>query len=379
MVNQRTDTMLISRGSVIRYLRDLGWQRQVSRDGRVVRLALAEQEGSDPVNLFFSLVPAPEIERSEVAAAIETLSQLYEQAPMELARKLSALPYDLIFGRIPNEYVKHESVELRLATSYMSSMKGFLAASATTELSGGQKTFKRTRKEALEYAGRCRFGHTYRGSFGFLIESPVGLNDEPVIDSVAADVPFERKVMQRIVRGLLSYNDAVAEEDPSSIAVTAGGMSANMCDEIVGVLEDTGVSKIDLSVQLSPEWKSHDVVSGNAFVIEAKYVDLLKDAADRMRKSEPPHEAVVVGRVVRLEAEGDPSDLVSDRSNRDITISWDSPDYGLARVQVALPPEEYLEAVRAHSAGAVLSVTGTLKRQGRSWTLESPASLRRLE
>jgi hypothetical protein len=37
-------------------------------------------------------------------------------------------------------------------------------------------TYPRAMPGALKYADNCRFGHTFRGSFGFTIESPIEEN-----------------------------------------------------------------------------------------------------------------------------------------------------------------------------------------------------------
>jgi hypothetical protein len=367
-----------SRRSILRYLTARGWNAKRSRDGRFVTAVLSAQDPREQVELFFTDNTRPEVQSEEVAAAIRTISQLYELNLQDAARAVSALPFDMIVGRIPNEYVRNDSVELRLANRYIQSMRSFLASAATTEIVG-QTFFRRTRKEAVDYAGRCRFAHTFSGSFGFVIESPVGLNDTPSLPLVDESKPFERKVVERIVRGLRSYRLAIAEEDSTRIASETHGFSANMCDDVIGVIEDTDLSKIDLSIQFSPEWKSELATEAetNQFAIERRYVDLLKDAATKLRQQETPQLETIVGRVVKLEAEGNPSDLFGDSSARDIVVSWDSPEYGLIRVQVPLTPQGYLDAVDAHKEGAFVSATGLLTRSGRSWSLTGePKSIR---
>lgn len=313
MNDERPNLKSVTRGAVIRYLADQGWSRQISRDGSLVKLTLPGAADSDAVNLIFSNEAAPEQERGEVARAGETIVQLYETTASQMARTLASLAYDLIFTRIPDEYVRHDSIELGTARSYLKGMRGLLAASATTELSG-ERSFKRTRKEALAYANACRFGHTFPGSFGLVVESPVGMNDSPQLETIEADVPFERKVVQRMARGLASYRAAVVNEDPSLIVAAEGGFSANMCDEVVGLIEDTGVSKFEMSISLSPEWESNDISNlvTQPFRIEKRYVEILKDAANSMRKEDRPKPEKVIGRIIRLETDGNPSDLLDD-------------------------------------------------------------------
>ncbi|AQZ52664.1 hypothetical protein [Martelella mediterranea] len=366
----RKEPVPVSKNAVIRYLTDQGWQRETSRDGRLVKLSLRDAESADhPIDLIFSMAAEPQHERNEVAAAIDTLTQLYDIPRFQVTQILASIAYDVMLTRVPDEYVRHESVELGTANAYISGMKSFLAASATTEISGEQ-FFSRTLKEALLYANQCRFGHTFHGSFGFVIESPVGMNDAPAMPIVEESVPFGRKVMRRVSRGLTSFSHAVEQDDPAPLVAPDSGMSANMCDEVVGLIEDTGISKLEMSISFSPEWAPTEGISHRLYKIERRYVDLLKDASARLRKEESPKKCTVIGRIVRLETDGNPADLFGDPSGREITVSWDSADYGPIRMQIPLDPASYLEALEAHRSGQLFSVTGLLKRKGRGWLLE---------
>ena len=67
------------------------------------------------------------------------------------------------------------SVRLDIAEAFLKNAKGLLAAAATTEVSP-KPFFGRVTKAAVVYSDDCRFAHTFRGSFGFAIESPVEAN-----------------------------------------------------------------------------------------------------------------------------------------------------------------------------------------------------------
>ena len=79
----------------------------------------------------------------------------------------------------------------------------------------------------------------------------------------------------------------------------------------------------------------------------------------------------VVGRVIRLETEADPSDLFHP-GDREILIQWSSQIFGNIRVRVTLPADEYLAALDAHSKGRAVSVSGLIDRVGRTWVLLEP-------
>jgi hypothetical protein len=189
-----------------------------------------------------------------------------------------------------------------------------------------------------------RFGHTFRGSFGFTIESPVSLNDEPPVIGSVASPPFTCRVVERIARGLQAVDYASTSEDPSAISNHySTGMSANMCESLVSLIHETGVASQEISIKFSTEWApSEGLVSESRLPVMLQHVAVLKEAAIELRKKEDNTPTLVVGRVVALETEGNPN-LLEDTSAREVVISWETPSP--IRVHVFLAPPDYLTAL----------------------------------
>ena len=361
--------------SIMRYLLRRGWKQQTSRDGALIRFVLGEADVRPPVNVFFTAESAgPESEAAELAAASETIQQVYGLSESALRASLVSLAFDKILATVPDDYLRHESIELRAARSYLNGMKGIIAASATTILTG-ERSFLRTVKEAKEYADGCRFAHTFKGSFGLAIESPVGLNNQTLMPFAEPDLPLGRKIVRRIAVGLQSLKDSYTQNDLGPILSTPEGLNANMCNELVGIIEGTGIPRIELSFVLSPEWEP-EVPSPAPFKIESRYRDILKDASTRLAKEDAEAEVVIFGRIVNLRASGNPADLMDSAADRIIQVNWDSPDLGMVKVSISLNPADYLAAVEAHGQGRPITIQGKLRRKGRSWSLQEPKRLR---
>lgn len=367
--------MDVTKQAMIRYLVRHGWKQQSSRDGRLIRLVLADDANRPPVNIFFSIDSVgADADGAEVAAAAETIQQIYGLSETALRANLVSLTFDKILATVPDDYLRHESIELRAARTYLNGMKGIIAASATTVLTG-ERSFRRTVKEAKDYADGCRFAHTFKGSFGLAIESPVGLNNQTIMPFAEPELPLGRKIVRRIAVGLQSLKDSYSQDDLGPIISTPEGLNANMCNELVGIIEGTGISRIDLSFVLSPEWEP-DVPAPQPFKIESRYRDILKDAAARLTKADNDADVSIFGRIVNLHNVGDPSDLMSDDADRIIQVNWDSPEHGLIKVSVSLDPASYLAAVEAHKQGRPISIQGRLQRKGRSWALLGAKDIR---
>lgn len=357
-----------------RYLSVLGWKVDLFRTVR--RFWLPGDDENDEVELFLAKDASPS--SVDVQLALETLSELYGKSLGAIANEIRSLAFDVISSRIPDDYVKNDTIELGLAGKFIARMRNFIASSATAEISG-QRVSKRILKEGKEYSENCRFGHTFRGSFGFIIESPVGLNNAPNLNLVEDGIPLGRRVTERITEGMGSYQNAISAEDPAEIVKNERGFSANMCDSLISLVEDMAVSRISFDVTMSPEWRPRKGNRESSFVIEAKHIDILKDAAKSLRVDEPPRDVKVVGRVKRLETEGNPSDLSEDTALREIEVSWVSEDDDIAHVRISVSPEQYLKAVEAHKVGKFIGVEGVLEKSGRIWRLRDPKDFRTVE
>lgn len=368
MENDSTDIFDLDPNMIARYLQNNGWKIDNYNNG--YKRVFVDEYGKDSViEIFLRSVASKKEQHKQIGFALNTISQFYEKTVETVSREVRSLAFDVIASSIPDEYVRNDSIELKVASRYIEKMKDFLSSSATTELIG-DRFYKRMRKEAVDYAERCRFGHTFRGSFGFLIESPVGLNQEPTIPTFEQEVPFERRVMERILHGLCSFSEAAEKQDPSFIVKASDGFSSNMCDILADVVEEAEVSKVNVSIKLSSEWKVPDILMDKqSFDIEHRYIDVLRDAANTLRLEETPREVKVLGRIKRLETEGNPADLLKDLSLREIEVNWINEDGKLISVKMEVSPEDYLEAVEAHKNGNAVSASGLLLRKGRSWRL----------
>lgn len=349
-----------------RYLTTQGWSVSTTKSN-LRRIYFPDSADSLPVEIFLNY------DRSsfsrDVELAVTTISEFYEKRATDVVAEIRALAYDIISSRIPDEYVRNETIQLKIASEYIDKMRSLLAVSATTELVG-ERSFKRTLKEASDYSETCRFGHTFRGSFGFQIESPLGLNNAPDLFDDTAERPFGRTVIERMVRGMLALKKATLADDPGIIIHENSDLSANMCDALVALIEDVGVAKIDMTVRFSPEWKTVFSSRMAEVSLEERHVDILKTASKALRVDDPPRPASIVGRVKRLESEGNPADLLQEGVKREIEVSWVNEEDLLIHVKLTLSPESYLEAVDAHKEGKPVMAEGTLVKSGRTWRLD---------
>lgn len=349
-----------------RYLAQLGWEEKNSKDGTMKRFTLVE--GDQKVRLFFTREADADTTSKEVAMALSTLEQVYGLSPSTIVKASASSLYDLIKATIPDNYVINDTINLKTASLFIKSVRDFLASSATTEDSG-EKNFLRNSKFSIDYANDCRFGHTFKGSFGFIIESPVGSNNETTMPFIEPPLPHGRKVVNRIRKAFEDIKEAKYSQSLAPLLSPESAISSNMCDDIVSILEDTGLHKVNFSFEMSKEWGKVESYPDEPFFVEVKDIEMLKAVSNSIRGSSRPKDAIVIGMVSRLETSGSRADIFDDRASREIIINWDSQDYGRIKVKISLNPDQYLEALRAHSEGIPYRAEGSLLKEGRSWIL----------
>lgn len=308
--------------------------------------------------------------------AITTLSQVEQKEPDQIVAAIHSFGFDVVQSRIPSELVLNDSIHLENAKNYVSGMKDLLAITATTEIKP-LAFFGRINKNAQEYSDKCRFGHTYRGSFGFTIESPLSVNSERTLFGPELTPPFERRVVQRLAIGIQQVCQAVDMGDLGLLRESfRSGFSANGCERFAGLIHDTAYSGMSFAFSFSPDLAvPADLKQKTEFFVGPKHVDMARAAAQVLRGVSLEIPTEVHGNVVRLQNEADPSDLSPPTGEGEITVLHSSEDFGDIHLRVVLSPAEYLKAVEAHRFGRPVKLRGSLVRHGRYWYLRNPSQL----
>lgn len=359
---------------ILRYLKTRKWNVQSYQNGMK---QLTIDEGA--FEIFLNSGGAEDTRKEEVFFALRTISDYYDREVSDVIRDVLAHLSDRISSRIPDDYVRNESIEFRVALDYVSGMKALLSSSATTELTDN-RSFQRTLKEAISFAEQCRFGHTFKSSFGFVIESPVGVNDTPTFPAIEDNLPLGRRVVERISTGLHYIESASKSGDESFITKEESGLSSNMCEAIADLLEGTEVSSIKFDIDLSTEWKSTLSDEGpRHFRIAQNDIEIIRAGAKSLRSEEVPASETIYGRIRSVGTDGDPSNLTEDKAKREIELNWVNADDKLVHVKMLVSPEEYLLALEAHKNGKIVTVRGLLPSTGKTRRMGDRGELRVLE
>lgn len=348
------------------YLLLTGWKRVPHPHPRRVVFEKLFDHG-DSIDLILPSRPNLSDHLLGLAEAVNIIAVAEDVSPDEVISKLRHMDRDVFNVRLLTP--ASGSLCLAAAAREVLNLRKLFAFSASSEKEA-RPYFKQALSKGKKHAEYCQFGHTFQGSFGFSIESPLIISKQRALEGFNEPLPFERKVIERIVRGFLTIQDAVLYEDLSLLTNSYNkALNANMCQALVEMSIDKTM-QIEYSVQWSPILApSEDVRQFKAICLDSKAYDYLERAASEMKSIEP-REVTIQGEIHSLHSTSDPR--VQDDAPRMIEVNWYDEEERSIKVKVSLSAEEYLAAIEAHSGHKEITVTGLLEKRGSRWELENP-------
>ncbi|MDE2749991.1 MAG: hypothetical protein OXI34_13605 [Chloroflexota bacterium] len=341
------------------YLQFQGWEL-AHQNRRWLVFHGRKSTSGDP----FEIVLPRDIDESDyrfyVGQAIKILSSLNRQTPATTANDI--LRYDLnkydrdIFNIRILDNADMSSIPLRLAHKAIAGLQELFASATISEEKKPRPYFPRVRSNPSKILDMIRFGHTFSGSFGYSVESPVKIQNPGQQDMF----PLQRRVLERIVRGLVNADKAAKDQKVEPLLDGFEfGFSANMCDAILGISDDHNKVAIEYSIEWSNEIVvAEDLRTFKGVYIQQDHLEFLAQASEIMRQVQP--ELVTIeGHIVNLRSPDDPQSEAD--VDRKVTVEWNKDDGTTRKVVVKLDKEQYNEALTAHKYNRLLSVTGLIE------------------
>ena len=304
---------------------------------------------------------------SVVAALIETFAQVADQDELTVYRSLVIADRDVVRVRVAES--DDGSVTLNDGADLIGGARDMLL-SAACSLRDPRPVYRMgANQEATDLLKRVRLGQTDQGSFVVTLLTPVV---PPPMSAMFPDpddlnAPIERRMTRRLVAALGAARGVVertaageADEEGAFGESVASGVSANLCEALVQIIEpfptlDVGVSWARTRPMPAPEAL---VRFGRADAA------LLREAARSLRERAPQPDTRLHGFVRHLmRGSADIEGMI--RLAADVDGKQQS-------VGAVLGHEDYERAVQAHRDRAMVVLTGDLERVGQRWKLLNP-------
>lgn len=360
------DIFSLSLLDIERYLIEHHWEKFEHSNKKVV---LFKGQRDDEGNQLEIVLPINRqygdyIDR--IYDALRLLSFEHEKDIKQLISEISLTSHDKFKVRLL-ETGPAGTIPLSVAANELSALKNLFVFAACSE-EKSLPFFEKPLTVGLNYVDQCQFGHTFQGSFGFTINSPI-ITDycQLTIFEGIEERPFERRVMERIIRSLNLIEKSVMEDNPTLLVDSFDvGLNSKMCESL---LEVSQYKTTEVIFEVS--WSSKILVPQDideekvSWFLNRKAFDLIEYAAEELKKIEPYTE-IVIGQIVTLHSNRNP--MSEEVFSRQITVKYET-DGKIINVKMDLERNGYGIALDAHRKGLPVKVKGKLFRKGNTWRM----------
>ncbi|MBS1956593.1 MAG: hypothetical protein JST89_20565 [Cyanobacteria bacterium SZAS-4] len=370
---------------IVNYLQALGWNETKSRNPNARIFLSASELGDEPFSVVLPLTMKLKDSRNVINDAIESISAITELDFDEVVKEINLPRTDIFdFRMMPNrdkdrqDFISVE--EINIITEELRNTFAFSAQSEAEPEETRKESIPQINETGKKFARNLRFAHTFKGSFGLSIEAELTITQPrlPMKNLPPIQAPFERRVLERLAKGVISA-EAATKNDNVDLIVSSykTGLNANMCSSLSKLFEQTQLNKVETRFLWSPAWLPENEEHVTSVVLNRKTAIYLRMAAEKLRKEESPTYVTLIGQVMVLQ------DVVLSQDDEE-EIPIDQQGYGHRivlwvrhkdedfKVSTWLTELDHDIAIQAYSKKSLLTVSGTLEKRKRSRVLLLP-------
>lgn len=354
----------LSINDFLSYLQDTNWKRIWYPNDRLIVYERNENGETEPEMLALPSQVTFSDSYARLADAINLLAEIEDLPPYTLIQKILSTDKDTLYMRMLLPPGSFPSLEK--ASQIVQGLRDLIAFSASMEKEP-KPYFNKQLPVGQQQAQLCRFGHTFAGSFGFTIESPVFYTLQPSL----FETSLSRRAVERIIRGLILAHQAEQEKNSALISQTfEKGLNSNMCSALAEISIDLENIDIEYTISWSPRLPpSRDLIEISTIHLPGSAYHFLAEAADFLKREviqiplmtapEDHAETEVRGTIIQLKS--------GKRDNRAINVQTED-----RVIHISLDRETYQLACDVHRDSRSIKVLGKLTKKGKSWYLENP-------
>lgn len=311
-----------------------------------------------------------------ISKALNLLAAIDDTSVHEISEEIANLGSDFLRPKIISP-TNASSLSLMEIKSAIDNLTNLIKYSACME-EDNQPYFSKSKRIGRTMAEKCRFGQTFIGSFGMSIGMPI----PPPSSDKSKQIPFERRLMERIARGMMTIGKAAKEADPKILTLDLQhGFNANLYEAMQKLVEVVPSGQIEFSFSWSIEYSvAKDLKNASKMRFSANEITpLLESAAKTLRTCSESEETVIIGRITQLQADSplaeddvEESELLLNEDSRLIVVNWEIEKGNFTSIRIPLTIDQYRRACDAHRDEKKISIQGIPERKKRFLYLTAP-------
>lgn len=350
------------------YLRSAGWRRSDLVPHR--ESVWLRETDSGEFEILLPMDPKLHDYSLRVGELLRTLADAEKRSQAEIYSDLLTATSDVTRIRIIDSDLSDGAVPIEEHAEIAQRARDLILAAACAATERRPVWHSRKPPQAVDYVRRVRVGQTERGSYILTILSqvtPALHSPDDALFEMAP--PFERQVTETLAASLGALGNAaeqaaLTQELSTFDDAVAAGVSANLCDAVVGL---GGRDDFQRTLEFSFTWSAgrpmlHPVPSRVTFAPDS--LPVIREASRLMRERAPLIDFELSGAVIKLDRpDGSPTGKVT---------VMGIVDSRPVRVLLELSDPDYSLAITAHSTHLPLHARGILHKDGRSFALKAP-------
>jgi hypothetical protein len=353
---------------LVQYLRANGWQQ----DRQIPDKAsywLGKGAAGEELEILLPMRTDFADYAARMAEVLHTLEVAEERSQLEILHDLSTINADVVRIRTHMDEAEASGIQIDEGVQLHQRARDLWIAAACAARHPKPAFANRKPDVVMDSVRKVRFGVPEAGSYVLTIISPVppALNvNEHTLPGMSE--PFERKTALMLADAMVATGAAARRSAETGNAepfwdAVQQGVSANLCEALVGLNESGGNSGVETSFT----WAMSRQVPESTpkrILLSADVVSYCSEAAKILRATSAIDDVEVQGEVTSLERTYEASDGT-------ITVSG-VVDGKPRRILLWLSHSDYELASRANAEKRTIYCVGKLEKEGATWVLRNP-------
>jgi flagellar biosynthesis regulator FlaF len=360
----------LSESQIRHYLEASGWLE----DGSIGDLATIWHRTEDGQYDAEVILPRQAKARDYKERVIDLLISIAEfenHLPSEIATAIINVSVDIVYIRVIHDDVESGTIPLDDGILLNEKARDLMTSAVLSAISK-RKHFSGARPmEATEYLQTLRLGQTQVGSYVVNIIAPLPPKVLEQESSSIDTTSFTRMVTVNLATSLDALQNAINEFDDEDFSIfdeaVSKGVSANMCDALLGLSGDNKTRSFSISIAASTIEPSR-LDSSNHYDFTPEGVAIMEKVSEHFKDNYVLENCTLLGEVTKL-------DRPSDAENGYVTIATTL--RGVAKnVVFELVQSDYCEAIHAHEGKLHVECKGDIHVSPRTTRLLNPTEFR---
>ncbi|MBO0797904.1 MAG: hypothetical protein J2P31_03705 [Blastocatellia bacterium] len=354
---------------LVQYLKANGWNQQNRQIPEKATYWLGKGRDGEELEILLPLRADFADYTGRMAELLHVLEIAEGRSQLEILQDLKTINADVVRIRTHMDESETSGIQLDEGVQLHQRARDLWVAAACSARHLKPAFANRKPNAVLDSVRKVRFGVSGAGSYVLTIISPVppALEvDEHALPGISE--PFERKTALTLANAMWATRSAARRSAETGNAepfwdAVQHGVSANLCEALVGLNEGGGNSGVETSFT----WALSRQVPESTpkrILLSADVVSYCGEAAKILRASSAIDDVEVQGEVINLGRTYESGDGA-------ITVSG-VVDGKPRRIHLWLSHSDYELAIRANAEKRTIYCVGKLEKEGASWVLREP-------